>query len=270
MTEPIQRPSAADMRVAHALLRPWYALASPVFFGMEDIPDDGPLMFVGNHTLYGILDVPFLFVELYRRRQMVIHGMGDHLHFKLPGWRELLTRFGVVPGTRDECGRLLEAGEHVLVFPGGAREVAKRKGERYQLIWKDRVGFAKLAIAHQATVIPFASVGVDDAFEIAWDADEIWASQAGPLLERAGVRRAATLPVPRRFQPERLYYHFGAPIPTDSFAGRSSDRDAALALRARARAGIEDSIAFLLEARETDPERHLRPRLRNAIRRILG
>jgi hypothetical protein len=34
----------------------------------------------------------------------------------------------------------------VLVYPGGGREVAKRKGEKYQLLWKERVGFARLAI----------------------------------------------------------------------------------------------------------------------------
>nr|HMS80226.1 hypothetical protein [Burkholderiaceae bacterium] len=35
----------------------------------------------------------------------------------------------------------MRAGESVLVFPGGGREVFKHKGERYHLIWKNRPGY---------------------------------------------------------------------------------------------------------------------------------
>jgi hypothetical protein len=36
----------------------------------------------------------------------------------------------------------------VLVFPGGGREVTKRKGEAHKVIWKERTGFARMAIEH--------------------------------------------------------------------------------------------------------------------------
>ncbi len=41
----------------------------------------------------------------------------------------------------------MRRGELVMVFPGGAREVNKRKNERYKLV-ENRLGFARLAIQH--------------------------------------------------------------------------------------------------------------------------
>src|SRR5205085_1291353 len=107
----------------------------------DNIPAERPLMFVGNHTLYGILDSALLFDMLYRERGILLRGLGEHLHFKIPLWGPLLARFGVVDGTRANCDALLAAGECTLVFPGGAREVARRKNEKYPLHWKERMGF---------------------------------------------------------------------------------------------------------------------------------
>ena len=39
------------------------------------------------------------------------------------------------------------------------REVNKRKGEEYQLIWKDQPDFVRMAAKLNALVIPFAAVG---------------------------------------------------------------------------------------------------------------
>jgi hypothetical protein len=41
--------------------------------------------------------------------------------------------------------RLLANGENVLLYPGGAREAFKRKGEAYQLIWPEKAEFVRLA-----------------------------------------------------------------------------------------------------------------------------
>ena len=95
--------------------------------------------------------------------------------------------------------------------------MAKRKGERYKLVWKNRMGFARLAIQYGYPIIPFASVGADDAVDIVLDADN-------PLLapERLFVekilgspdswplwRGIGPTPIPR---PERQYYWFGEQI----------------------------------------------------------
>ncbi len=45
------------------------AIMSPVVEGAEHLPvgPRRPLLFVGNHTMYGLYDLPFLMVELYLR-----------------------------------------------------------------------------------------------------------------------------------------------------------------------------------------------------------
>jgi hypothetical protein len=41
---------------------------------------------------------------------------------------------GVVLGTPEGCAELMVCGESIPVFPGGGREVCKRKGEKCELI----------------------------------------------------------------------------------------------------------------------------------------
>ena len=174
-----------DLAAAHRLLAPLKQLFSPVFVDFDQIPETGPLLFVGNHTLFGVIDAPFLVAEIHLRRGVLVRSLGDHAHFQIPGWRDFLGHFGTVDGTRENCARLMKAGASILVFPGGAREVSKRKGQRYQLLWRERMGFARLAKAHECTIVPFSAVGVEDAFDILLD-----------LVGRPVVPLTAIAPVP--------------------------------------------------------------------------
>ncbi|MDF1667086.1 MAG: lysophospholipid acyltransferase family protein, partial [Planctomycetota bacterium] len=192
---PFKKPSAAEMAFFNVLAEPLYRLHRPVFKGMDLIPEKGPILFVGNHTLYGIIDAPLLFFELYKRRNLFIRALGDRLHFRIPLWRSLLSKYGVVEGSRANCAELMSQGESILVFPGGAREVAKKKGEKYQLIWKSRVGFARMAIKHQCTIVPFAAVGVEDMFDIVLDSDGVMATPLGFLLRELSFRKDLMLPL---------------------------------------------------------------------------
>ena len=263
-------PRLSDRDVKRAirlLVDPPRKVLRPHFQGLDRVPDDRPLLFVGNHTLYGVLDIAFFWAELYEKRGIFLRGLGDHLHFKVPGWRDLLTSLGAVDGTRENCARLMREGEAVLVFPGGGREVAKRKGERYKLVWKDRLGFVRLAAEHGATIVPFASVGVEDALDVVLDADEIMASPLGALLRRARVREEVILPIAKGVgptpipRPERLYFQLRDPISTASLRGRHDDDDAMRALRDTVQRAVETGIDELSRFRETDPERALLPRL---------
>src|SRR5512139_1917264 len=167
------RPTADEIAAARVLLEPWRLLTAPVFYGVEQVPTDRPFLLVGNHTLMGVLDVPLMVLGLHQRRGVVVRALGDHLHFQVPLWRDVLIRFGTVEGTRETCEQLMRAGESILVFPGGGREVFKHKGEQYHLIWKNRVGFAALAIAHGYPIVPFAAVGAEECYDILVDADEM-------------------------------------------------------------------------------------------------
>jgi 1-acyl-sn-glycerol-3-phosphate acyltransferase len=251
-----------------ALLEPLARIIQPKVYGIEHIPEDGSLL-VGNHTIYGFLDLPFMMAEVWKRRRMTIRGLGEHAHYAVPLWREMLGTLGMVRGTRDNVRALMRERQTVLVFPGGAREVNKRRGERYQLMWKERVGFARLAIEHGYPIVPFAAVGAEEMLDVLVDQRTPVYGQLARLYEKLVrvpappvVRGVGLTPMPR---PERLYFWFGEPIDTTRFAGRHDDDAAARAVRDEVKAAVEEGIAFLQAERERDPHRGLVRRvLRNA------
>jgi len=253
------RPSEADRRLIAAALAPWRALTDPRFYNLDRISAEGAVLLVGNHTVFGMLDMPLMLGEIHRVTGRFVRGMADHAHFAVPVWRDVLVRQGGVRGTRDNCRALLAAGEAVLVYPGGGREVAKRKGEKYQLLWKERVGFARLAIEAGCPIVPFGAVGAEESYDILLDADSPVLAPIRGLVERAGgrwelipplVRGLGPTPLPR---PERFYFAFGEPIDTRAWAGQ--DEDSVRALRNEVRQAVQERIAFLLAERDADPGR---------------
>lgn len=257
MDSALARPSGREIELALAMLEPWRRVTRPTFVGLDRIPAERPLLFVGNHTLFGMLDVPLLFAELYQRQGIFLRALGDHGHFKIPVWRDFLTRFGTVDGTRENCAALMEQGEAVLVFPGGGREVAKRKGEKYALLWKERLGFARMAIAHGCTVVPFAAVGVEEMFDIVLDADDLLQTPLGQALRKLGLREDVVPPIARGVGPtpfpRRAPIHFEIrdPVPARDFGTDPDDSEAARALRDAVKASVQAGIDGLLARHES-------------------
>lgn len=79
-----QRPSAVDLRVFRAALAPWRALTTPHFSGLENIPGEGPVLLVGNHTLFGVLDMPLMLDEIHRSRGRFVRGLAEHVIWPCP------------------------------------------------------------------------------------------------------------------------------------------------------------------------------------------
>ena len=166
------------------LLKPLERVTRPKLYGAENIPADGSLL-VGNHTLYGLLDLPFMLAELWKRRHLTVRSLGERAHYAIPLWREALTLGGMVRGTRENVRALMDERQTVLVFPGGSREVNKRRGEKYQLMWKERIGFARLAIEYGYPIVPFAAVGAEEMLDIVIDETNPAFARLGDVVEEA-------------------------------------------------------------------------------------
>jgi 1-acyl-sn-glycerol-3-phosphate acyltransferase len=263
-SEEIQRfvpPSRQEMRRFMAVGRWWF---NPEFLGLWEHDVSRPALFVGNHTLFGITDAPLMIEHLYTQYGVMLRGLGDRGHFNVPWWGDLLVKHGMVLGSPENCSALMRAGENILVFPGGAREVMRRKGEAYQLIWKKRAGFARLAIEHGYDIVPFGSVGPDESYRILWDANDIlntrWLRTAA---ERSGVleftRDGDFIPpvalglgptlIPK---PQRYYFGFGARISTEQLKGSQQDPDAVWALREQVATAVKYQIDRLQAYRQED------------------
>ncbi|HME03460.1 MAG TPA: lysophospholipid acyltransferase family protein [Solirubrobacteraceae bacterium] len=255
-------PQAGQLDRIVSVLEPLRRLLQPTLYGAERIPDRG-VLFVGNHTLYGLIDVPFMLAELWRR-EVLVRPLGEHTHYAIPVWRNLLEMCGMVRGTRDNVRVLMRDGQNVLVFPGGAGEVFKQRSERYKLKWKERLGFARLAIEFGYPIVPFAAVGVEEMFAFVADDSTPGFAAASHLLQRLvglplpplGVGLAPLLP-----RPERLYFWIGEPIPTDQFAGMADDDAAPREVRRSTHEAIMGGVDFLLAERDADPRRNVAARL---------
>lgn len=115
-------------------------------------------------------------ILLYEGR--VINPVGDRFLFKIPGksgivssfqsflalnlvlykssigWASLLEAYGVIPGTVKSCAAILKKGNLLAIAPGGVYE-AQLGDNNYELLWKQRIGFAKVALEARVVRAPF-------------------------------------------------------------------------------------------------------------------
>lgn len=245
----------------------WKWLIDPVFHGHEHVRADRPALWVGNHSLMAFADGSLMLKELFDRHGIAMRSLGLHAHFKIPGWGRLLVRMGAVDGTRENCTAMMKAGEHILVYPGGGGEVMKRQGEQHTLRWKNRTGFARMAIENNYPIQPFATVGADDCWDIVYDNNRFANTRLGQWAARTLDIKTEELPpllkglgptlLPK---PQRMYFRFYPPVYPEQFAHLPID-EAALAMRNHVEAIVQGGIDELLAERERDPKRSFRARL---------
>ena len=251
-----------------SLLEPYRRITQPKFYGIDNIPGDGSLL-VGNHTIYGFLDLPFMMAEIWKRRRIAIRGLGENAHYAVPVWRDLLGQCGMVRGTRDNVRALMRDHQTILVYPGGAREVNKRRGQQYQLLWGERMGFARLAIEQGYPIVPVAAVGADDMLDVIIDQNTPVYGQLAAAYEK--IMGFPTPPIVRGVGltgipgPERLYFWFGDPVDTTRFAGQNDDT-AARTVRDEVKQAVLAGIQFLRDERDKDPDRDVVKRLLHSAR----
>lgn len=244
--------------------------------GLAGVPDDGPVLLVGNHMLMGI-ELISLATEFLRQKKAVVRGIAHPLLFpkKARTWSEghdffdFLILWGGVPMTYKYIYELLAAGEFVLMYPGGYREAIHCKGEEHRIFWPDQTEFVRMAAQLNATIVPFGVVGEDDLLNLLCTFDDIRSAPFGKEIIRAysnhlKLRNAdhevifpgALLKIPGRF-----YYRFGKPIPMKGRQDILTDRRAAAQLYTHVKSEVEGIIAYLLEKRQEDKYRKIFPRI---------
>ena len=186
----------------------------PTFLGTENLNSQKPAMYVGNHTIYGVLDSPILIDYLFNEHKIAVVSLADHMHFHIPIWKEVVKRVGGVDGIQEYAKEAMRQGYSILVFPGGGREVIKRKGEAYQLIWKQRFGFLKLAQEFDYDIAPFVALGGDEVFDLGFDANVLLKQKwFNKLLSNKKIgsllRQGEVIPsIPTHIIPKRIPFYF--------------------------------------------------------------
>lgn len=255
-------PNVEQMNFIAKLIN-WYF--TPEFHGLDNLDKKKPALYVSNHTLLGITDGPLYMPELFNKKDIYLRVLVDEMHKSVPVFRGIFSDYGAVIGSRENCETLMKQKQHILVFPGGTNEMLKNKGEEYKLIWKERYGFAKLAIENGYPIIPISGLGGDELFDIVIDKEEIMDSKLGEWLEDNGIaekyfKNGEHIPplvkgigptlIPK---PKKIYYQFGEPLSTEMY-GKQATPANLKDLRKRAEEAIYDGITHLRIIRAKEPE----------------
>ena len=232
--KPKKKYSTPNKKVGEVIQKivKWYF--KPEYIGFENLGEDKPALYVSNHTMLGLTDGPLYMGKLLYKKDIYLRPLVDKMQRHIPIWRKLMNDFGGVIASKKNCKELMEQGQHILVFPGGTNEAFKNEGEEYQLIWKERFGFVKMAIENGYPIIPISGLGGDDLYDIILDKEDIMDSFIGEWLKDSGIadkylRGGENIPpilaglggtfLPK---PKKIYYHFGTPIPTEQYNGETS------------------------------------------------
>jgi 1-acyl-sn-glycerol-3-phosphate acyltransferase len=206
----------------------------------QSIPRGGALL-VSNHALFAI-DSLVLAALLVRELGRAPRFLVDRKIFEIPGLRQLITAVGGLAGEPAAAEALLRAGELVLVYPGGVDDSLKLARDRHRLQWKQRAGFAKVALRAGVPIVPVTGLGIDDMYTIVarerWLGRTIFGSERYDLPLAFGA--LGTL-VPRRV---KQTYVVSPPIEPVG----SADSEAAVEhMRAATYAAIESNLRALRE-----------------------
>jgi 1-acyl-sn-glycerol-3-phosphate acyltransferase len=129
--------------------------------GLENIPEEGPVLLVGNHSggnLTPDTGVFTLAFSTYFGVERRFHQLAHNLVLSLPGlgW---LRKYGTVAATPRNAERALDEGAALLVYPGGDYEVHRPSWESGKVDFDGRKGFIRLAQQKGVLIVPVVSVG---------------------------------------------------------------------------------------------------------------
>ncbi len=185
--------------------------------GVEHVPD-GRVLIVANHSG----QLPFDGIGIGgallfdRDPPRVVRAMVEKFVPTLPFVSYLFARWGQITGTPENCIRLLEEEQAILVFPECARGISKPFSKRYQL-QEFGLGFMRLALSTGTPIVPVAVVGAEE---------QMPAINFSPLAKLIGAPSFPISAVPPFLPvfplPTKYRLYFGEP---QSFSGDPDDYD---------------------------------------------
>nr|CAD7456934.1 unnamed protein product [Timema tahoe] len=194
------RKSVAAVWDAHGWI--WHAYEVS---GMNNIPDDTPALFVYYHGAIPI-DLYYFISKTFLFKNRLIHTVADRFLFNIPGFSIISEALKVIPGTLQTCSNILKTNHLLAISPGGVYE-AQFGNAYYKLMWKKRMGFAKVALEAKVPIIPVFTTNIRESFRSVSLARRLW-------LKIYTLTKLPIVPIYGGF-PVKLRTHVGEPIPYD-------------------------------------------------------
>jgi 1-acyl-sn-glycerol-3-phosphate acyltransferase len=128
--------------------------------GMENIPDTGPALLVGNHSGGTMIADTFVFAtEFYTRfgPERRFHQLAHDIAARMPATG--ISRWGTVAASHQNARKAFEKDAPVLVYPGGDYETFRPTWHSDQIEFGGRKGFIKLALEQGVPIVPIVAIG---------------------------------------------------------------------------------------------------------------
>jgi 1-acyl-sn-glycerol-3-phosphate acyltransferase len=218
-----------DLELTEGLLLPalrplyerWFRVE---MIGLDNVPDSGPALVVGNHS--GTLPIDGVMLQVGLHDHHPAHRnlrlLGADLVYQIPVLAHLARKSGHTLACQADAARLLSKDQLVGVFPEGFKGVGKPFSERYKLQRFGRGGFVATALRAQVPIIPCAIVGAEEIYPKVADLK--------PLARLLGFPYFPVTPTWPMFGllglvplPSKWMIAFGEPIRTDEYDPAQAD-----------------------------------------------
>lgn len=181
--------------------------------GINNIPNEGKALIVGNHSGTLPYDGAMLAAAIYNEHPVRNDArfLVENFVYHMPILGSFMYRIGGVRACPENAERLLATDHLVIVFPEGVKGIGKYYKDRYKLQRFGRGGFIKLCIKTKSPLIPVGIVGAEEIHPILFKSNSL-AKTIGvpyipitptfPMLGLLGM-----IPLPSKWA-----IHFGKPI----------------------------------------------------------
>jgi 1-acyl-sn-glycerol-3-phosphate acyltransferase len=166
--------------------------------GLENIPERGPVLLVGNHSGGLMIADTFVFsLEFYAHfgPERPFHQLAHDLAAR-PPTGGFLRRYGTLAASHRNARAAFDEGAALLVYPGGDYETFRPTWHSDRIEFGGRRGFVRLALNAGVPIVPVVSIG----------------GQETALFVTRGQRAARLLGLDRRFRITVLPLAFGPPL----------------------------------------------------------
>lgn len=173
-------------------------LFSTIYFraevtGFERIPEEGPVLFVGNHSGGNMTPDSMVFMlafNTYFGVERPVYALAHSLVTSWPVIGKLASRWGIITAGPEAAKEALKSGACVLVYPGGDIETHRPWSARHEIRFDGRKGFLRIAKEAGVPVVPVVAVGGQDTYLPLTDGRRI-----AKLLRLDKLARLKVLPI---------------------------------------------------------------------------
>ena len=208
--------------------------------GLENIPEKGSYIIIGNHSGYMGFDALMLGHQVYRYKKQIPHIIAHKLWFLVPELSVHATKLGLVPATYANGLKLLTEDKGLILFPEGEEGNFKPTRYRYRLR-RFRRGFVRLALSTGAPIVPAVVIGAEET--------HITLSQIRWFKHLLGV----LIPVPLNVIPLPAKWHikFLKPIHLKKAPEKADDLEYVTKLSREIRKKVQTALHKELKKRKT-------------------